>query len=119
MTSDIFDQEAATLAKFKQLKEKNEWSGDDFGDLINHYAKLLRTTKRIIKLSDKNEQRLNQLKTEAQDTNEQLEGMSAQLSKFLSPPALQFNIYRIQTWYTCQSPQKAYGFLFRLMPDGP
>ena len=71
MTSDIFDQEAATLAKFKQLKEKNEWSGDDFGDLINHYGKLLRTTKRIIKLSDKNEQRLNQLKTEAQDTNEQ------------------------------------------------
>ena len=54
MTSDIFDQEAATLAKFKQLKEKNEWSGDDFGDLINHYGKLLRTTKRIIKLSDKN-----------------------------------------------------------------
>lgn len=85
MTSDIFDQEAATLAKFKQLKEKNEWSGDDFGDLIDHYGKLLRTTKRIIKLSDKNEQRLNQLKTEAQDTNEQLEGMSAQLSKFLSP----------------------------------
>ena len=85
MTSDIFDQEAATLAKFKQLKEKNEWSVDDFGDLINHYGKLLRTTKRIIKLSDKNEQRLNQLKTEAQDTNEQLEGMSAQLSKFLSP----------------------------------
>ena len=33
MTSDIFDQEAATLAKFKQLKEKNEWSGDDSSDV--------------------------------------------------------------------------------------
>ena len=85
MTSDIFDQEAAILEKFRQLKAKNKWSGNDFEDLVDHYGKLLRTTKRIVKLSDKNEQRLNQLKTEAQETNEQLEGMSAQLSKFLSP----------------------------------
>ena len=85
MTSDIFDQEAAILEKFRQLKAENKWSGNDFEDLVDHYGKLLRTTKRIVKLSDKNEQRLNQLKTEAQETNEQLEGMSAQLSKFLSP----------------------------------
>ena len=85
MTSDIFDHEAAILEKFKQLKADSKYSGDDFGELVDHYGKLLRTTKRIVKLSDKNEQRLNQLKTEAQETNEQLEGMSAQLSKFLSP----------------------------------
>ena len=85
MTSDIFDHEAAILEKFKQLKANSKCSGDDFGELVDHYGKLLRTTKRIVKLSDKNEQRLNQLKTEAQETNEQLEGMSAQLSKFLSP----------------------------------
>ena len=85
MTSDIFDHEAAILEKFKQLKANSKCSGDDFGELVDHYGKLLRTTKRIVKLSDKNERRLNELKEEAQETNAQLEGMSAQLSKFLSP----------------------------------
>ena len=57
--------------------------------MVGAYGKLLKTTKRIIKLSDKNEQRLNILKEEAQETNKQLEGMSSQLSKFLSPQLYQ------------------------------
>ena len=85
MDTDIFSQEAKVLADFKKIKEDGTFTQSDFDTLVDQYGKLLRTTKRIIKLSDKNEQRLNQLKTEAQETNEQLEGMSAQLSKFLSP----------------------------------
>jgi adenylate cyclase len=85
MDTDIFSQETKVLADFKKIKDDGTFSQSDFDSLVDQYSKLLRTTKKIIKLSDKNEQRLNQLKTEAQETNEQLEGMSAQLSKFLSP----------------------------------
>ena len=85
METDIFGQETKILAAAKQLVEDGQTSPETYTELLNHYGKLLRTTKRIIKLSDKNEQRLNQLKEEVQETNKQLEGMSTQLSKFLSP----------------------------------
>jgi len=85
MEKDIFGQEGKILAAAKQTMEEGEASHEDYSSLVNQYGKLLRTTKRIIKLSDKNEQRLNELKQEAQETNTQLEGMSSQLSKFLSP----------------------------------
>ena len=85
METDIFSQETKVLSEVKRLQEEGHSSHADFSALADQYGKLLRTTKKIIKLSDKNEQRLNQLKLEAQETNEQLEGMSSQLSKFLSP----------------------------------
>ena len=76
MEKDIFGQEAKILAAAKQTMEEGAASTEDYSALVNQYGKLLRTTKRIIKLSDKNEQRLNELKQEAQATNTQLEGMS-------------------------------------------
>ena len=85
METDIFGQEAKILAAAKQMMDEGAASSEDYAALTTQYGKLLRTTKRIIKLSDKNEQRLNELKQEAQETNTQLEGMSSQLSKFLSP----------------------------------
>lgn len=85
METDIFGQETKILEEAKRTQEAGEASPEAYTDLVRQYGKLLRTTKKIIKLSDKNEQRLNQLKIEAQETNTQLEGMSSQLSKFLSP----------------------------------
>ena len=90
MTSkDVFENESQVLAEAKVLAEGNSSNEQDFSNLVGAYGKLLKTTKRIIKLSDKNEQRLNILKEEAQETNKQLEGMSSQLSKFLSPQLYQ------------------------------
>ena len=90
MTSkDVFENESQVLAEAKALAEGNSSTDQDFSNLVGAYGKLLKTTKRIIKLSDKNEQRLNILKEEAQETNKQLEGMSSQLSKFLSPQLYQ------------------------------
>lgn len=90
MTSkDVFENESQVLAEAKALAEGNSSTEQDFSNLVGAYGKLLKTTKRIIKLSDKNEQRLNILKEEAQETNKQLEGMSSQLSKFLSPQLYQ------------------------------
>jgi len=85
METDIFGQETKILEEAKKTQEAGEASPEAYTDLVRQYGKLLRTTKKIIKLSDKNEQRLDQLKIEAQETNTQLEGMSSQLSKFLSP----------------------------------
>ena len=90
MTSkDVFENESQVLAEAKALAESSSSTEQDFSNLVGAYGKLLKTTKRIIKLSDKNEQRLNILKEEAQETNKQLEGMSSQLSKFLSPQLYQ------------------------------
>jgi len=88
-SKDVFENESQVLAEAKALAEGNSSTEQDFSNLVGAYGKLLKTTKRIIKLSDKNEQRLNILKEEAQETNKQLEGMSSQLSKFLSPQLYQ------------------------------
>ena len=89
MDTNIFSQETAVLNAAKKKSEAGDAGKDEYKALVENYSKLLRTTKRIIKLSDKNEQRLNELKQEAQETNQQLEGMSSQLSKFLSPQLYQ------------------------------
>jgi class 3 adenylate cyclase len=88
-SKDVFENESQVLAEAKALAESSSSTEQDFSNLVGAYGKLLKTTKRIIKLSDKNEQRLNILKEEAQETNKQLEGMSSQLSKFLSPQLYQ------------------------------
>ena len=90
MTSkDVFENESQVLAEAKALAESSSSTEQDFSNLVGAYGKLLKTTKRIIKLSDKNEQRLKILREEGQETNRQLEGMSSQLSKFLSPQLYQ------------------------------
>ena len=89
MDTNIFSQETEVLANAKKINESGKAGKPEYNKLVGDYSKLLRTTKRIIKLSDKNEHRLNELKQEAQETNEQLEGMSSQLSKFLSPQLYQ------------------------------
>ena len=65
MEKDIFGQETKILAAAKKTLEDGGASPEAYNDLVRQYGKLLRTTKKIIKLSDKNEQRLNELKKEA------------------------------------------------------
>ena len=88
-SGDIFDHETKVLEAAEELISQGSATSDDHEKLGAEYKKLLRTTKRIIKLSDKSEQRLTALSKEAQDTNKQLEGLSNQLSKYLSPQLYQ------------------------------
>ena len=53
--------------------------------LIKEYEKLLKTTRRLVKHNDRSEERLNVLANEAQEKTKQLEQLSAQLAKYLSP----------------------------------
>jgi class 3 adenylate cyclase len=88
-SGDIFDHESKVLETAEELISHGSATPEDHKKLGAEYKKLLRTTKRIIKLSDKSEQRLTALSKEAQDTNKQLEGLSNQLSKYLSPQLYQ------------------------------
>ena len=88
-SGDIFEHETTVLESSLALVKAGEASQDDHQSLTKEYQKLLKTTRRIIKLSDKSEQRLNELSHEAQETNRQLEGLSTQLSKYLSPQIYQ------------------------------
>ena len=88
-SGDIFDHETSVLETSLALVDSGEASTDDHQKLTKEYQKLLKTTRRIIKLSDKSEKRLTELSQEAQETNRQLEGLSTQLSKYLSPQLYQ------------------------------
>lgn len=88
-SGDIFEHELNVLESSLALIDTGEASHDDHQKLTREYQKLLKTTRRIIKLSDKSEKRLTELSQEAQETNRQLEGLSTQLSKYLSPQLYQ------------------------------
>ena len=88
-SGDIFAHERAVLENSIALIDDGKASLDDHQILTKEYQKLLKTTQRIIKLSDKSEKRLTELSHEAQETNRQLEGLSTQLSKYLSPQLYQ------------------------------
>lgn len=64
----------------------------DFADLLQAYTKLCRSTRRMMRHADHNEAELNRLAHRLKVTNEELEaknealeGLSAKLSKYLSP----------------------------------
>ena len=66
MSNDIFIQETKILEQSKELSSGGTPSASDYSELVSNYGKLLRTTRKIIKLSDKNEQRQNQHTKEQQ-----------------------------------------------------
>ena len=85
MSKDIFAQESEILLEAKTHLNDEPIRSEIYADLVSNYGKLLRTTKKIIKLSDKNEDKLNELKSEALESSAKLQSISSQLSKFLSP----------------------------------
>ena len=85
MTKDIFASESKILSEAKTHLSNEPIRSEIYAELVSNYGKLLRTTKKIIKLSDKNEDKLNELKSEAVESSAKLQSISSQLSKFLSP----------------------------------
>ncbi len=56
-----------------------------YGKLAKAYEKLFRTTRKLIRLADRNEEELNKLARTLNDKNARLEVLSSRLSKYLSP----------------------------------
>jgi len=95
-SDDLFAAEEQVIAAAQELLEKgalhDKADGKLYEELLKDYQKLFRTTRRLMKLSDRNEQQLNALSQEQRRANEiiatknkELEALSKKLSKYLSP----------------------------------
>jgi adenylate cyclase len=86
---DLFAAEEEVIALGEQLVANGGFgSAEDkqhYQQLLKSYQKLFRATRRLIRLSDHNEQRLNAAAEVIAQKNKELEALSAKLSKYLSP----------------------------------
>ncbi len=83
----IFQRELEVIENSKRLKEASAINTvlEDHQVLLREYEKLLKTTRRLVRHADRSEEKLNSLAQEAQEKSRQLEKLSAQLAKYLSP----------------------------------
>jgi adenylate cyclase len=95
-SDDLFAAEEQVIAAAQQLLDNGRFAdrvdGKLYEALLKDYQKLFRATRRLMKLSDRNEQQLNALGQEQRKANEiiaqknmALEVLSTKLSKYLSP----------------------------------
>ena len=90
MSADnLFAAEEDVIALGEQLIANGGFgSAEDkqrYQQLLKNYQKLFRTTRRLMRLSDHNEQRLNAAADVIARKNKELEALSTKLSKYLSP----------------------------------
>lgn len=95
-SDDLFAAEERIIATAQQLIDSGGIAGPGdrkhYEELLKDYQKLFRTTRRLMRLSDRNEQQLNALSAEQRRANEiitqknkELDALSTKLSKYLSP----------------------------------
>lgn len=93
---DLFQNEDSVLESADALLAKTQFADGEtqavVAGLVSEYRKLLRTVRRMMRLSDRNEQKLNdmaeQQRVASQDLaqkNRELEVLSSKLAKYLSP----------------------------------
>lgn len=95
-TTDLFQEEDSVLERADALLANRQFEDAQtqaaVAELVAEYRKLLRTVRRMMRLSDRNEQKLSdmaeQQRVASQDLankNRELEALSSKLSKYLSP----------------------------------
>ena len=89
MGFEIFNKEIAVLEEAKALLESGKLGkgveAEHFSGLADAYEKLLKSTRRLVRMSDRNEAELNKLAKDLDEKNRMLEGLSSKLAKYLSP----------------------------------
>ncbi len=89
MAFEIFERELAVLKDATAVLEKGEIvdasDAQRYAQLIKDYEKLLKSSRRLVRLSDRTEEKLNKLARSFDEKNRMLEGLSVKLSKYLSP----------------------------------
>jgi class 3 adenylate cyclase len=89
MNYDLFSKEKAVINSAKAfLKGESPIDKEaqaQFKALLSAYEKLFKTTRRLMRISDRNEAELNELAKSLNDKNKMLETLSTKLSKYLSP----------------------------------
>jgi hypothetical protein len=95
-SEDLFAAEEGVISAAEELIANGSFADREdrqrFAELLKNYQKLFRTTRRLMRLSDRNEQQLNAMGQEQRRANEiiaqknkELEALSKKLSKYLSP----------------------------------
>jgi class 3 adenylate cyclase len=95
-SDDLFAAEEQVMAAAQQSLDGGSLADPGaaklYAELLKDYQKLFRTTRRLMRLSDRNEQQLNALSAEQRKANEiitqknkELDALSTKLSKYLSP----------------------------------
>jgi class 3 adenylate cyclase len=86
---DLFAGEEEVIAAGEQLVAAGGFRSPEdkqhYEQLLKSYQKLLRVTRRLMRLSDNNERQLNAAADVIAQKNKELEGLSTKLSKYLSP----------------------------------
>lgn len=88
MGFEIFDKEEKVLTDGEALLASDgvdDAIKEPYEALLDKYRKLFKTTKRLVKLSDRNEAELNRLAHDLDKKNSDLKDLSVKLSKYLSP----------------------------------
>ena len=89
MSYEIFKKEQDALEQAKALVDAGEHGDGEaakhFEALLNAYEKLFKTTRRLVRVSDRNEAELNRATKALDEKNLMLEGLSGKLGKYLSP----------------------------------
>ncbi len=83
----IFQQELQVIENSRLVTESSPVDTllQDHQILLREYEKLLKTTRRLVRHADRSEEKLNSMAQEAQEKSRELEKLSVQLSKYLSP----------------------------------
>jgi adenylate cyclase len=95
-TDDLFAAEEQVISAAQELLTNGRFADHAdrkfYEDLLKDYQKLFRTTRRLMRLSDRNERQLSEMTQEQRRANEiiaqknkELEALSKKLSKYLSP----------------------------------
>ena len=95
-SDDLFAAEDQVIASAQELIDSGRFDktadAELYAALLKDYQKLSRATRRLMRLSDRNEEQLNALSKEQREANEliayknkELESLSNKLSKYLSP----------------------------------
>jgi adenylate cyclase len=96
MSDDLFAAEEQVVASARELIDSGRFAdrldGKLYEELLADYQKLLKATRRLMRLSDRNESQLNALTKEQRQANEiiahknkELDALATKLSKYLSP----------------------------------
>jgi adenylate cyclase len=86
-TNQLFEHEMSVVSTAEKVSAEigAAIKYDDFKLILAEYKKLLKTTSRLVRHSDRMETNLNISAKEAREKSEQLEALSNQLAKYLSP----------------------------------
>lgn len=91
MSDELFIKELFVIERAQGLLARNdpELPADEYVTLVKAYEKLVRQTKKLMRISDRNEAELNRVAKDLDEKNAVLQELSGKLSKYLSPQIYQ------------------------------